>query len=45
MRHMQTLRRLISWLARHLFVRVQNLNQDPEAKSRPAVVVGVRGSF
>jgi len=42
---MLALRRLISWLARHLFVRVQNLNQDPEAKSRPAVVVGVRGEF
>lgn len=42
---MQTVRRLIKWIARHLFVRVQNLNQDPEAKSKPAVVVGLRGKF
>ena len=45
MRRMQTVRRLIGWIARHLFVQVRNLNQDAEAKPKSAIVVGVRGEF
>lgn len=45
MRRMQTLRRLIGWIARHAFVRVRNLNSDPEGRPVSAVEVGVGGSF
>lgn len=42
---MLALRRLIGWLVSHAFVRVRNLNSDPEGRPRPSVEVGVGGSF
>lgn len=45
MRRMQTLRRLICWIARHAFVRVRNLNSDPEAKPVSAVEAGIKVEF
>lgn len=45
MRRMQTVRRLIAWIARHLFVRVQNLNSDTEAKPVSAVEAGIKVEF
>ena len=45
MRRMQTLRRLIGWLVSHAFVRVRNLNSDPEGRPVSAVEVGVGGEF
>lgn len=35
----------MTWIARHVFVRVRNLNSDPEAKPVPAIEIGVGGSF
>lgn len=42
---MLALRRLIGWLINHAFVRVRNLNSDPEGRPVSAVEVGVGGSF
>ena len=42
---MLALRRLIGWLVSHAFVRVRNLNSDPEGRPVSAVEVGVGGEF
>lgn len=35
----------MKWLASHLVIRTRNLNDDPEAKPKPAAEIGIKIDF
>lgn len=42
---MWKLRRVIRWLLDHLYIKTKNLNDDAEGPAKPAVEIGIKGTF
>ena len=42
---MQRFMKVLRWIAKHMFVKVVNLNDDKDAKPHSGVVVGINGNF
>lgn len=42
---MRKLQSILKWLASHLVVGTRNLNDDKDAKPKPAVEVGIKVEF